>query len=116
MINLKSKHKLLVVLISTAFLLFFLTGTNPNELSAIYLLVPPILVFVALYYLVNFILSSFIKNSTRVNMISLVFAAGPMAILFIASMGQLTSRDTILTLCLMFGLSFYVYRARIKPE
>ena len=113
--NLKPKHKLLVVLAGTIFLVLFITNTNPNNLSAGYLLVPPITVFLVLYVLSNFVLGYFPKlSSSKKNLMSVLMALGPMAILLLASMGQLTSRDTILSLLLMVGLTSYVFKARVK--
>ncbi len=112
--RIKSKSKFLVVLCGTIFLLLFIANTNPRELSAGYLLVPPLTVFLVFYNLAQIFLSAFTKMAnSKKRLISLMFSLGPLAILLLASMGQLTSRDTILSIVLMIGLAFYFAKAQV---
>lgn len=86
-------------------------NTNPRELSAPYLLVPPLLVFLILYLLASMILEMYTSLPTQKRkIVSGVAAAGPLMLLLLASLGQLTPRDSILSLLFIAGLAAYSSR------
>lgn len=112
MIKFYKQRKAVIVLSSTIFLSLFMLNTNPRELSAPYLLVPPLLVFLILYLLASMSLESMTKLSKQKRkIVSGVAAAGPMVLLLLASLGQLTPRDSVLSLLFIVGLAAYSSRA-----
>jgi len=114
MFKLTIKKKLIVVLLGTIFLCLFIFNTDPHELSAPYLLVPPAVVLLTLYMLSQAVIEGLLSVSApKRRIMSLILALGPVTILLLASLGQLTPRDAVLSLLLVGGLAFYASRARV---
>jgi hypothetical protein len=106
------QRKLVLVLISTIFLCLFVFNTNPKELSAPYLLVPPLLIFLILALLSSAALSALTAlPAKKRKLVSGVIAGGPLVMLLLASLGQLTLKDTVLSLLFVAGLAAYASRA-----
>ncbi len=109
------QRKALIVLLSTIFLSLFMLNTNPRELSAPYLLVPPLLVFLILYLLASIGLETYtLLSKQKRKVVSGVAASGPLVLLLLASLGQLTARDSILSVLFIAGLAAYSSRVTVS--
>lgn len=114
--KLTHQRKIWIVLLSTILLCLFIFGTNPKQLSVPFLLIPPLLIFTVLYYLSQAVLQAFTDLTKHKRKIaSATLASGPVLVLLLASLGQLTVRDTLLSLLLMSGLAVYFSRAGFEP-
>ncbi len=106
------QKKAWIVLGSTIFLSLFVLNTDPRELSAPYLLVPPLFIFLILYMFTYMILQAYTTLSRqKQKVVSGIVASGPMVLLLLASLGQLTPRDMVLSLLFIGGLALYSSRA-----
>ena len=108
------QKKLWIVTLSAIFLCLFIFGTDPRNLSPELLLVPPVLLFVILFGLTYAGLSAYTDvPKQKQRLMSGVVATAPVLLLLFASLGQLTSRDTLLSLLFVGGLAAYFSRAAI---
>jgi len=107
-----NKKELLIALLGAIFLCLFFSSTDPHNLSAGLLLVPPVLIFIILFALSKYVLKSLTEMSRkRLRLSAGVVAITPVLLLLFSSLGQLSLRDVVLILCLVFGLSAYLSRA-----
>lgn len=99
---------------SAVFLLcMFMVTTNPRNLTAVLLLVPPLLLFATVFGICRFVLSySQRLDAGRARFYSLLLALGPVIITTLGSIGQLTVRDVLLSAVLLFGIAWYAARYR----
>ena len=109
------QKKLIIALLSAIFLCLFIFSTDPRNLSAGLLLVPPILLFVILFTLSYAVLAAFTSISkSKLRLMSGVVAMAPVLLLLLASLGQLTGKDTLLSLLFVGGLAGYFGKARLR--
>lgn len=108
------QKKLYIALLGAIFLCLFIFNTDPRNLSASLLLVPPIVLFGVLYIVVYAVLRAYVDvPRSKQRVMSGVIAAAPVILLLFASLGQLTGKDTLLSLLLVGGLAAYFSRAAI---
>jgi len=106
------QKKLSIVLLSAIFLCLFIFSTDPRKLSAGLLLVPPVLLFAILFTLSLMFLSAFTNvPKAKQRITSGVIAIAPVLLMLLASLGQLTGKDTLLSLLFIGGLAAYFSRA-----
>ncbi len=111
MSRLRRQKKLWIVLLGTIFLCLFMFGTDPRNLSTELLLVPPTLLFVILFALSQAFLGVFTEiPRLKKRLVSGAIAIAPVLLLLLASLGQLTGRDTVLSLLFVGGLAAYFSR------
>lgn len=99
------------------FLLFlWLSLTDPRKLPIVFLLVPFILLFAAIYLTVNLILRRFTpRMSVGKRRLAAACVSGlPSFLLLLSSVNQLTWRDVALVAFLSIFLLFYASRARFS--
>lgn len=111
------QKKSIIVLLGAISLCSILVGTDPRKLSAGFLLVPPILLFITLFAASLVLLQSFTdvpKPKQRIT--SAVIASAPVLLLLLASLGQLTGKDTLLSLLFIGGLAAYFSRVTLNQE
>ena len=108
------QKKLVVALLGAIFLCLFTFSTDPRNLSAPLLLVPPVVLFCILYVVVYAALRAY-KDvpKAKQRLMSGVVATAPVLLLALASLGQLTGKDTLLSLLFVGGLAAYFSRAAI---
>jgi glucose-6-phosphate-specific signal transduction histidine kinase len=105
------QKKLWIVLLGTTFLCLFVFGTDPRKLSAPLLLVPPITVFIILFALALTFFGAFTEvPRPKQRLMSGIIASAPVLLLLLASLGQLTGKDTLLSLLFIGGLAAYFGR------
>jgi hypothetical protein len=103
-----------IVLLSTIFLCLFIFGTDPRKLSAPLLLVPPMLLFVILFVFSYMCFGAFTEvPKAKQRVMSGIVASAPVLLLLLASLGQLTGKDTLLSLLFIGGLAAYFSRAAL---
>ena len=87
----------------------FLVLTNPASLPLPMLVVPFLLLFAALYFTVELLLSRYLPNlgSRAQHALSLSLTSLPILLLILQSIGQLSARDLLITAGLVGGLVFY---------
>ena len=108
------QKKLSIALLSAVFLCLFIFGTDPRNLSAGLLLVPPVLLIVILFAVTYAFLSAFTEvPKPKQRLMSGAVATVPVLLLLLASLGQLTGKDTLLSLLFVGGLAAYFSRAAI---
>ena len=108
------QKKLWVALSGAILLCLFVVSTDPRKLSASLLLVPPVLLFVVLFGFALSLLSAFTEvPKVKQRLMSGVLASAPVLLLLLGSLGQLTGRDTILSLFFIGGLAVYFSRASL---
>ena len=108
------QKKLYIALLGVIFLCLFIFSTNPRNLSAPLLLVPPILLFGILFTVTYALISAFTDvPKAKQRVMSGVVAIAPVVLLLFASLGQLTGRDTVLSLLFVGGLAAYFGKAAI---
>lgn len=89
----------------------FIFSTDPKSLSAVFLLVLPVLIAVTVFVITRLLLrlcSS--MTGGLMNIISMVVATGSLLVVLLGSLGQLGSQDSLLALLLVAGLAFYFRR------
>ena len=98
-------------------LVVFLANTNPRHLALPLIIVPFVLIFMAIYLPVYFLLNGFMASisggpttSKRARFIALAGASLPCFLLVLSSINQLTLKDVLLWLALISGLVFYTAR------
>lgn len=110
-----------VVILSLLYggLTIFLLVTNPVNLSIVWLIVPFIWLYIAIFFSVRLLISSISRQTSqsfskrRFNMAAVV-AAIPTFILLLNSINQLTIRDTLLIVALGTGGLFYVTKLHLR--
>ena len=109
---LKQVQKLIVLLMPWVFLVGFLLVTNPETLPLPLLIVPFIVLLFALYTTAQALLRVLFKDipKARKKTMALIFAILPTLLILLASIRQLTVRDTAIILGLLILLMFYVRR------
>jgi|GEM_PF-3688466 len=111
------QKKLWIALLGVIFLCLFIVSTDPRQLSAGLLLVPPVLLFVILFAVSLTLLRAYTEvPKARQRLASGVIAIAPVLLLLMASLGQLTGKDTLLSLLFIGGLAAYFSRAALVPE
>lgn len=111
------QKKLSIALLSAIFLCLFIFSTDPRKLSASLLLVPPVLLFIILFVLSTALLQAFTEvPKTKQHLVSGVVATAPVLLLLLGSLGQLTGKDTLLSLLFVGGLAAYFSRAALNHE
>jgi len=99
---------------SAIFLCLFIFGTDPRKLSASLLLVPPAVLFLILFTTSYALLSAYTEiEKPKQRLMSGVVATAPVLLLLLASLGQLTGKDTLLSLLFIGGLAAYFSRVSI---
>jgi hypothetical protein len=94
----------------------YLFISNPQKLPPI-LLIPPFLLFYAALFLAIVCIATLVGKSTRLAigrksfLLSLIFAAYPVMLLLLQSIGQLSSRDVVTLTLLLIISTFYVTRS-----
>jgi len=108
------QKKLWIVLTSAISLCLFVVSTDPRKLSAPSLLVPPVLLFVTLFGLAQAILGAFTEvPKAKQRLMSGVLASAPVLLLLLASLGQLTGKDALLSVLFIGGLAIYFSKASL---
>jgi hypothetical protein len=96
-------------------ILSFIFITNPQQLSAMYLLVLPILVAITSYRLTKLFIEIFTNwHLNKIRQVSLILASGPTLMIILGSLHQLGLQDVILSL--LFACGFGWYLRRLSPE
>lgn len=105
-------QKLIRVIIVWISLPIFLLLTNPETLALPLLIIPFIILLLGLYMSSVLFLDTFFKDLSisRKKTMALVTAVLPTILLLLASIKQLTIRDTGLIFGLLFLLMFYLRR------
>lgn len=108
------QKKLWIAAIGAILLCLFVVSTDPRKLSASLLLVPPVLLFVVLFAFALAALSAFTEvPKGKQRLMSGVLASAPVLLLGLASLGQLTGKDSVLSLLFIGGLAVYFSRASL---
>lgn len=109
-INRKKLLKLAAVyLTGIAFLVF----TNPSNLPVPFLIVPFLLLFVAIFMTVHYVLEAHLATIARKRRVVMagVCATLPVLLLVFESIHQLSMKDFLITVALIVCVSFYMLRA-----
>lgn len=99
-------------------LLVFLLTTNPKNLSVIWLIVPFVLLFIALFFTWLLIVRalggkrSVLRSRRRQYIVAALLAAGPTLMLLLDSVDQLTLKDGLLIV--VFGIFALFYASKIN--
>lgn len=108
------QKKIWIALSGAVLLCLFVVSTDPRKLSASLLLVPPVLLFVILFGFALAVLSAFTEvPKVKQRLVSGVLASAPVLLLLLASLGQLTGKDSFLSLLFVGGLAVYFSRASL---
>lgn len=109
---LKQVQKLIILLVFWVSLPLFLLTTDPETLPLPLLLVPFLLLALALYKTAELGYKILFKKLTtqRIRLLAVITASLPTLILILASIGQLTLRDTAIIGGLLIFLTFYLRR------
>jgi hypothetical protein len=108
----KQVQKLTTLVLAWVSLPIFLLATNPEELPLPLLIVPFILLLACLYVTAKVFLNIFFKDidTGRRKTMAAIFAVLPTLLILLASINQLTVRDTAIVLGLLVLLLFYLRR------
>lgn len=108
----KSKVKLTGLLIGSLLLLVTVfLSVDPEGRPLIFVFVPVLLIWVALYSGAKLSIEVFFKNPSKMHSVIAFVASSFLVLLFLLSgIGQLTLRDVILVLSLGVVSGFYFYR------
>ncbi len=91
--------------------LLFIICTDPSKLSAMFLLVFPLLVAITSFIVTRLVLTIFLSVSqTALRVISSVVGVGVLLVVLLGSLGQLGFQDMLLAFLLVAGLVFYLKR------
>lgn len=99
-------------------LVLWLFFTDPQRIPIIFLMVPFLLLFTALWFTTDLLLARFlprIKGSRKV-MAKVGVSGVPVFLLILGSVNQLTWRDVVLVLCLAGFLIFYSGRIHFSES
>ncbi len=109
------QKKLYIALSALLLLCLFIVSTNPQSLSAGLLVLPPVLLFVSLFAMCHAALEAFTElPRLKQRLVSVVAASAPVSMLVLGSLGQLTGKDTLLSLLFVGGLAAYFSRAALN--
>jgi hypothetical protein len=108
----KNKLRLLKLLIIAVFLMGFFVLTDPSELSAHFLVVPFIFVFIIIYLVsISVVELAFASYNRRKQVfLAVMISTAPTGLLLLQSISQLSLRDSILTLLFLVLFGFYVLK------
>ena len=108
----KQVQKLIMLTLIWISLPTFLLVTNPETLPLALLIVPFTILFLALYLTASMALVSFFKDITppRRKLMAGIAGTFPVLLLLLASIKQLSIRDTAIVLGLLLLLMFYLRR------
>ncbi len=108
----KQVQKLTIVLLMWVSLLVFILMTHPERLPLPLLVTPFLLLIAVLYVSARFMLTASFKDisAVRVKTMSLIFAMLPTLLLLLASIRQLSMRDSAIIIGLLILLLFYFRR------
>jgi hypothetical protein len=107
-------HRLILTLILLFLYFAMLLFTNPFQMSLIFLITPFLLLFLAMYFGFSLVFDKLlvIQRSEAVkHRLSIVMAALPVTMLVLQSIGQLTTRDVLVSASFLVILVFYFVRA-----
>lgn len=104
-----------LALLAMVLLCSFIFSTDPRNLSAGLLLVPPILLFIIIYVLTYTAFQSYTEVAkAKIRVVSGVVATAPVILLLFGSLGQLTGKDTFLSLLFVGGLAAYFSKVALN--
>lgn len=108
----KQVQKLIVLLVAWISLPIFLLTTNPDTLPLPFLVAPFVLLFISLYVTGKLFMSVFFRDIdvARQKLMAIIFSILPTLLLLLASIKQLTIRDTAIIIGLLILLMFYLRR------
>jgi hypothetical protein len=113
--KLYQQKKLYIAVSALMLLCLYMFSTDPQKLSAGLLLVPPVLLFVSLFMFSHAVLETYTEiPKIKQRLVSGVVASAPVLMLLLGSLGQLTSKDTLLSLLFVGGLAAYFSRAALN--
>ena len=110
--NIKQVQKLIIIVLMWVSLPLFILLTNPENLPIPLLVVPFLLLYATLYMSARLSLMYLTPNLTmgRTRLIAMLIAGLPTLLLVLASIKQLTIRDTAIVVGLLVFLVFYLRR------
>lgn len=97
-----------------ALLLILFIGTDPNKVPSFILVLPFILLFALLFLLISLFLQEKGVSRAKSVRIGMLFAAIPLILLVLQSIGQLTIKD-VLTIAALFAVSYF-YISRVSTS
>lgn len=107
-------------LIAAGGLFAFLCSTNPHQLPVPLLLVPIILLFCSLFLTSHWLLRKMRIGQDmpirKAGIIAAALAMGPVVLLALASINQLTIRDSVLSSVFVVGLAWYFLRQPMNAD
>ena len=105
------KRDMILLSLSMLISLIFMLFTNPRTMSALWLLVLPILTFINSFYIAKLVLKFFTGyNEVKIKTVSAVLAAGPALVIVLGSLGSIGLQDIVLAFLFVSGLSWYLRR------
>ena len=109
------KRDMILLSLSMLMSLFFMLFTNPRTMSAFWLLVLPVLVFINSYFIIKLALKLFSRfNEAKIKTTSAILASGPGLIVVLGSLGTIGIQDIALAFLFVGGLSWYLKRFQVK--
>lgn len=110
--NIKQVQKLIIIVLMWVSLPLFILLTNPENLPIPLLVVPFLLLYATLYMSARLSMKYLVPNLTkgRTRLIATLIASLPTLLLVLASIKQLTIRDTAIVVGLLVFLVFYLRR------
>ena len=103
-----------------AALFVFLSSTNPRSLAVPFLVVPVITLFCILFVLSKWTIGKIFSENqmtgSTTGIVAAALAMGPVILLALASINQLTARDIILASLFVIGLAWYFSRQALNSE
>lgn len=104
-------NKKVIIFTATAYatLAAFLVGTNPEKLPLVLLVLPFVMVFIGLYGTIYLILGRLLRLKLSAHRrVSFGIAFLLVLTLILASIGQLTARDLVITASFLAIFTFYI--------
>lgn len=111
-------HRLWITIGLYVALAAWLFLTNPQKLPIIFLMVPFVLLFAALWLTANLFLNRFFPKLRKPRRVAaaLCISGVPVFLLILGSVNQLTWRDVVLVVCLVVFLFFYSGRLHFSES
>lgn len=107
----------ILAIAGTAIIFLFILLTNPQNLSALFLLFLPLLIAFTSYRITKLLIEIFSDWSMkRVKQVSAVLATGITLIVLLSSLHQLGLQDFILSVSLVAGFGWYLRRLQPTLE
>lgn len=107
----KKLSHLSIILVGTASLITMFLFVNPEDKSLIYIFIPVIILWITLYNSVKLLLLVFMKQPSKLHTVFAFVGVSFLILLFLLSgIGQLSTRDIVLVVCLAVVSGFYFYR------